>query len=41
MEFDGSATITYAPGGVICVLDIPLTPLGWIGQETVKAQAAR
>lgn len=41
MEFDGSATITYAPGGVICVLDIPLTPLGWIGQETVKEQAAR
>ncbi|MFC6791257.1 sensor histidine kinase [Methylobacterium komagatae] len=38
MEFDGSAMITYAPGGVTCRLEIPLTTLGWVGQEAVEGR---
>ncbi|MEL6064383.1 MULTISPECIES: HWE histidine kinase domain-containing protein [unclassified Methylobacterium] len=41
MEFDGSAAITYAPGGVVCRLEIPLTQLGWVGQETLEGHPAR
>ncbi|OAS25112.1 sensor histidine kinase [Methylobacterium platani] len=40
MEFDGSAEITYAPAGVICELQIPLTTLGWVGQETIEGRQA-
>lgn len=36
LEFDGSAAITFAPTGVVCVLEIPLISLGWMGQETVE-----
>ncbi|SDM90192.1 HWE histidine kinase [Methylobacterium phyllostachyos] len=40
MEFDGNAMITYAPGGVTCRLEIPLTTLGWVGQEAVEGRRA-
>ncbi|WP_342163889.1 sensor histidine kinase [Methylobacterium sp. SD21] len=40
LEFDGSAVITYAPAGVVCAMRIPLTQLGWIGQETVEGSLA-
>lgn len=40
LEFDGSAAITYAPAGVTCQMRIPLTRLGWIGQETVEGPRA-
>ncbi|WP_238193747.1 sensor histidine kinase [Methylobacterium frigidaeris] len=40
-EFDGHATIAYDPGGVICRLQIPLTALGWYGQEKIEGQPAR
>ncbi|NEU13872.1 PAS domain S-box protein [Methylobacterium sp. BTF04] len=40
MEFDGSATITYAPTGVVCQIDIPLTALGWHGQDVVAGRSA-
>ncbi|XYD11548.1 HWE histidine kinase domain-containing protein [Methylobacterium sp. NMS12] len=40
LEFDGSAAITYAPTGVTCQMRIPLTRLGWIGQETVEGPRA-
>lgn len=40
-EFDGSAVITYAPEGVRCQLQIPLTQLGWVGQETVEGLSVR
>ncbi|MFC6790725.1 hypothetical protein ACFQE0_14565 [Methylobacterium komagatae] len=39
MEFDGSAVIAYAPTGVTCRLEIPLTTLGWVGQEAVEGGA--
>ncbi|SDA12511.1 PAS domain S-box-containing protein [Methylobacterium sp. UNC378MF] len=35
LEFDGSAALTYAPAGLTCQLHIPLTQLGWVGQETL------
>jgi PAS domain S-box-containing protein len=41
MEFDGQATITYEPEGVVCRLHIPLTALGWHGQEQVEIGPAR
>ncbi len=41
MEFDGSAEITYAPTGVVCHIRIPLTPLGWAGQEMVEGHPIR
>lgn len=41
MEFDGNAAITYAPNGVVCRLEIPLTQLGWVGQETLEGHPAR
>lgn len=41
MEFDGNAAITYAPSGVVCRLEIPLTQLGWVGQETLEGHPAR
>ncbi len=41
MEFDGSAEITYAPAGVVCQIRIPLTPLGWAGQEMVEGHPIR
>ena len=41
MEFDGSADLDFASGGVICRLRIPLTALGWHGQEQVTGRAAR
>ncbi|UIY45637.1 sensor histidine kinase [Methylobacterium radiotolerans] len=41
MEFDGRAEIQYAPAGVVCELQIPLTPLGWDGQATVEGRPAR
>jgi PAS domain S-box-containing protein len=40
MEFDGAAEIAYAPAGVVCRLQIPLTPLGWVGQETIEGRSA-
>ncbi|TXN22260.1 PAS domain S-box protein [Methylobacterium sp. WL9] len=40
MEFDGSAEIVYEPAGVACRLQIPLTELGWHGQETATLQGA-
>lgn len=40
MEFDGTASINYDAEGVRCELHIPLTPLGWHGQETFQPQAA-
>ncbi|MDP4026960.1 HWE histidine kinase domain-containing protein [Methylobacterium sp. NEAU 140] len=41
MEFDGSAVITYAPEGVVCRLEVPLTQLGWVGQEAIEGRQAR
>jgi len=41
LEFDGSADLTFAPTGVICRLRIPLTALGWHGQERVTGRVAR
>jgi len=41
MEFDGSADLIFAQGGVTCRLRIPLTALGWHGQEQVTGRAAR
>ncbi|SDN14101.1 PAS domain S-box-containing protein [Methylobacterium phyllostachyos] len=41
MEFDGRAAITYAPDGVVCQLEVPLTQLGWVGQETLDGHPAR
>ncbi|KQO93387.1 MULTISPECIES: sensor histidine kinase [unclassified Methylobacterium] len=38
LEFDGNAAIDFAPTGVVCRLDIPLTPLGWHGQEIVTGR---
>jgi two-component sensor histidine kinase len=40
MEFDGSAVIDFAATGVTCRLEIPLTILGWVGQETVEGARA-
>lgn len=39
LEFDGSAAIDFAPGGVVCRLDIPLAAPGWHGQEIVARRA--
>ena len=36
LEFDGLAEISYPPAGVVCRLQIPLTALGWVGQETIE-----
>lgn len=41
MEFDGSAVIAYPPGGVTCHIRIPLTALGWHGQDLVTGRTAR
>lgn len=41
MEFDGTAKITYAPTGVTCQMQLPLTPLGWVGQSEIEGRAAR
>lgn len=41
MEFDGQAAITYDPAGVICRLHIPLTALGWHGQEKIEVGPAQ
>jgi len=41
MEFDGGATINYAPAGVLCHLRIPLTRLGWAGQEMIEGHPVR
>lgn len=41
LEFDGSAVITYAPTGVTCQLEIPLTELGWLGQDIVDGRTAK
>jgi PAS domain S-box-containing protein len=41
LEFDGGAAITYAPEGVVCRLQIPLTPLGWVGQDAIEGQHAQ
>lgn len=41
MEFDGRAEIAYRPTGVVCRLSIPLTALGWHGQEKIAGQTAR
>ena len=40
MEFDGRAEIDYAASGVVCTLQVPMTPLGWIGQAILKGPAA-
>jgi PAS domain S-box-containing protein len=40
MEFGGTAEITYAPEGVSCRLQIPLTAPGWVGQELMAARGA-
>lgn len=41
MEFDGRATLAYEPEGVVCRLQIPLTALGWHGQEKIEGRPAR
>ncbi len=38
LEFDGSAEIDFAPAGLVCRLDIPLTALGWHGQDVVTGR---
>lgn len=40
MEFDGSAEINFSPEGVVCRLAIPLTALGWHGQDVVLGRGA-
>jgi PAS domain S-box-containing protein len=40
LEFDGSAALTFAPTGVSCRMTIPLTPLGWVGQDAIAARLA-
>ncbi len=39
MEFDGSAALAFDPAGVSCRMTIPLTPLGWVGQDAVAARS--
>ncbi|MFK5600642.1 sensor histidine kinase [Methylobacterium sp. HMF5984] len=40
LEFDGSAEIDYRPAGVVCQLQIPLTTLGWVGQDAIEGHPA-
>ncbi|MER0238876.1 HWE histidine kinase domain-containing protein [Fulvimarina sp. MAC8] len=41
MEFAGSVDIQYAPTGVVCKIQIPLTPLGWDGQAKLTEALSR
>ncbi|MEN3792139.1 HWE histidine kinase domain-containing protein [Fulvimarina sp. MAC3] len=41
MEFAGSAELRYLPSGVVCRVQIPLTPLGWHGQAKVTEALQR
>jgi two-component sensor histidine kinase len=40
LEFDGRAVLDFAPAGLVCRLDIPLTALGWHGQDIVTGRSA-
>jgi len=40
LEFDGSAQIDYRGAGVVCRLQVPLTALGWMGQDVIEGQPA-
>jgi two-component sensor histidine kinase len=41
LEFDGTAEIDYRRAGVVCGLQIPLTALGWMGQDVIAGHAVR
>ncbi|KQO55231.1 histidine kinase [Methylobacterium sp. Leaf87] len=40
LEFDGRAEIEYRVAGVVCRLEVPLTALGWMGQDVITGQTA-
>ncbi|GJD31181.1 hypothetical protein PMNALOAF_2434 [Methylobacterium adhaesivum] len=41
LEFDGTAEIDYRSAGVVCRLRIPLTALGWMGQDAMTGHVSR